>query len=147
MIPHTKVAKYFLCFFPEIEVFKSDLVLSDILNVVLKIIQQVKLYKLTRDHADEIYIVCRDKKVYDTEERKKFCSGTCFKASNFLRNQLDISPLWIRKHFILDPRPIIFLNFQYSINNVYPSNIFIRVFLEVQLLTYKLINFLDKKYL
>ena len=46
-----------------------------------------------------LYIVCRDKKVYDTEERKKFCSGTCFKASNFLRNQLDKSPLWIRKHF------------------------------------------------
>lgn len=34
--------------------------------------------------------------VYDISERKKFCSGNCFRASNFIHVQLLTSPLWLR---------------------------------------------------
>ena len=43
------------------------------------------------------HISLKDKKVYDLEERKYFCSNDCFKASNFYRNQLETSPLWLRE--------------------------------------------------
>ena len=36
-------------------------------------------------------------KVYDVEERKQFCSAACFKASNFFKDQLETSPLWLRE--------------------------------------------------
>ena len=36
-------------------------------------------------------------KVYDVEERKQFCSAVCFKASNFFKDQLETSPLWLRE--------------------------------------------------
>ena len=36
-------------------------------------------------------------KIYDVEERKQFCSGVCFKASNFFKDQLETSPLWLRE--------------------------------------------------
>ena len=38
----------------------------------------------------------RTNKVYDIQERKLFCSARCFKASKFLLDQLDTSPLWLR---------------------------------------------------
>jgi len=36
-------------------------------------------------------------KVYNVEERKQFCSAVCFKASNFFKDQLETSPLWLRE--------------------------------------------------
>lgn len=36
------------------------------------------------------------KKVYDITERKNFCSGDCYKASNFVKEQMLTSPLWLR---------------------------------------------------
>nr|ABL75685.1 IP17134p [Drosophila melanogaster] len=35
-------------------------------------------------------------KVYDITERKKFCSGYCFKASEYIKSQVPTSPLWLR---------------------------------------------------
>ncbi|XP_016961652.1 putative RNA polymerase II subunit B1 CTD phosphatase RPAP2 homolog [Drosophila biarmipes] len=35
-------------------------------------------------------------KVYDLTERKKFCSGYCFKASEHIKSQVPTSPLWLR---------------------------------------------------
>uniref|UniRef100_A0A2M4AVK8 RNA polymerase II subunit B1 CTD phosphatase RPAP2 homolog n=1 Tax=Anopheles triannulatus TaxID=58253 RepID=A0A2M4AVK8_9DIPT len=35
-------------------------------------------------------------KVYDITERKNFCSGECFKSSNFVKQQMLTSPLWLR---------------------------------------------------
>ncbi|XP_052866029.1 putative RNA polymerase II subunit B1 CTD phosphatase RPAP2 homolog [Anopheles cruzii] len=37
-------------------------------------------------------------KVFDITERKNFCSGQCYKASNFVKQQMLTSPLWMRKH-------------------------------------------------
>eukprot|EP00088_Acartia_fossae_P032580 TRINITY_DN3333_c0_g1_i7.p1 TRINITY_DN3333_c0_g1~~TRINITY_DN3333_c0_g1_i7.p1 ORF type:complete len:568 (-),score=134.79 TRINITY_DN3333_c0_g1_i7:99-1802(-) len=45
------------------------------------------------------HISIRDKKVYNTEERGKFCSGFCYKSSLHLKSQLDTSPLWIRDEY------------------------------------------------
>ncbi|XP_067620322.1 putative RNA polymerase II subunit B1 CTD phosphatase RPAP2 homolog [Eurosta solidaginis] len=41
-------------------------------------------------------------KVYDITDRKKFCSTHCFKASEFIKSQLLVSPLWLRKY---EPTP------------------------------------------
>ncbi|KFB39090.1 AGAP008431-PA-like protein [Anopheles sinensis] len=35
-------------------------------------------------------------KVYDITERKNFCSGECYKASNYVKQQMLTSPLWLR---------------------------------------------------
>ncbi|XP_017153456.1 putative RNA polymerase II subunit B1 CTD phosphatase RPAP2 homolog [Drosophila miranda] len=35
-------------------------------------------------------------KVYDITERKKFCSGYCFRASEYIKAQVPTSPLWLR---------------------------------------------------
>ncbi|EDV31187.2 uncharacterized protein Dana_GF15235 [Drosophila ananassae] len=35
-------------------------------------------------------------KVYDLTERKKFCCGYCFKASEYIKAQVPVSPLWLR---------------------------------------------------
>ncbi|XP_050078436.1 putative RNA polymerase II subunit B1 CTD phosphatase RPAP2 homolog [Anopheles maculipalpis] len=35
-------------------------------------------------------------KVYDITERKNFCSGECYKASNYIKQQMLTSPLWLR---------------------------------------------------
>uniref|UniRef100_A0A182NES9 RTR1-type domain-containing protein n=1 Tax=Anopheles dirus TaxID=7168 RepID=A0A182NES9_9DIPT len=35
-------------------------------------------------------------KVYDITERKNFCSGDCYKASNYIKQQMLTSPLWLR---------------------------------------------------
>ncbi|XP_016976830.2 putative RNA polymerase II subunit B1 CTD phosphatase RPAP2 homolog [Drosophila rhopaloa] len=43
------------------------------------------------------YTICASKnKVYDLTERKKFCSGYCFKASEYIKAQVPTSPLWLR---------------------------------------------------
>ncbi|XP_025198401.1 putative RNA polymerase II subunit B1 CTD phosphatase RPAP2 homolog [Melanaphis sacchari] len=35
-------------------------------------------------------------KVFDITERKKFCSNTCYKSSQYLQKQLLTTPLWLR---------------------------------------------------
>uniref|UniRef100_A0A182WHD5 RNA polymerase II subunit B1 CTD phosphatase RPAP2 homolog n=1 Tax=Anopheles minimus TaxID=112268 RepID=A0A182WHD5_9DIPT len=43
------------------------------------------------------YVISASKnKVYDITERKNFCSGDCYKASNFIKQQMLTSPLWLR---------------------------------------------------
>ncbi|EDW75447.1 uncharacterized protein Dwil_GK23863 [Drosophila willistoni] len=43
------------------------------------------------------YKICgRQNKVYDITERKKFCSGHCFQASEYIKSQVPVSPLWLR---------------------------------------------------
>ncbi|XP_018794272.1 PREDICTED: putative RNA polymerase II subunit B1 CTD phosphatase RPAP2 homolog [Bactrocera latifrons] len=37
-------------------------------------------------------------KVYDITDRKKFCSSQCFKASEFIKSQILVSPLWLRQN-------------------------------------------------
>lgn len=39
--------------------------------------------------------------MYDITERKKFCSNSCFKSSNYLKEQLLTSPLWLRDQEIV----------------------------------------------
>lgn len=39
--------------------------------------------------------------MYDITERKKFCSNSCFKSSNYLKEQLLTSPLWLRDQELL----------------------------------------------
>ncbi|XP_022231719.1 putative RNA polymerase II subunit B1 CTD phosphatase RPAP2 homolog isoform X1 [Drosophila obscura] len=41
-------------------------------------------------------------KVYDLTERKKFCSGYCFRASEYIKAQVPTLPLWLRDR---EPRP------------------------------------------
>ncbi len=43
------------------------------------------------------HISMRDNRVYDLSERRKFCSGTCFEASEMYHSQMDSSPLWMRE--------------------------------------------------
>jgi len=54
--------------------------------------------KIDNKIKSKFHISLKEKKVYDTEERSKFCSGFCFKASHHLKGQLDSSPLWLREH-------------------------------------------------
>lgn len=42
-------------------------------------------------------ISTKTNKVYDITERKYFCSPKCFKASNFIKEQLSTAPLWFLK--------------------------------------------------
>ena len=46
----------------------------------------------------KFHISLKDKKVYDLAERKLFCSNQCFKASSFLKEQLETSPLWMQEN-------------------------------------------------
>lgn len=41
-------------------------------------------------------ISTKTNKVYDLTERKNFCSSKCFKSSNYLKEQMLTSPLWLR---------------------------------------------------
>ncbi|XP_055376309.1 putative RNA polymerase II subunit B1 CTD phosphatase RPAP2 homolog [Condylostylus longicornis] len=36
-------------------------------------------------------------KVYDITEKKKYCTGNCYKASIYIKEQILTSPLWLRK--------------------------------------------------
>lgn len=51
--------------------------------------------------SKQYHISTTTNKVYDITERKKFCSNLCFKASNYLKEQLLTSPLWLRDQEIL----------------------------------------------
>ena len=46
----------------------------------------------------KFHISLKDKKVYDLADRKFFCSNFCFKASNFFKEQLETSPLWMQEN-------------------------------------------------
>lgn len=49
----------------------------------------------------QYHISIATNKVYDITERKKFCSNSCFKSSNYLKEQLLTSPLWLRDQELL----------------------------------------------
>ncbi|XP_037025213.1 putative RNA polymerase II subunit B1 CTD phosphatase RPAP2 homolog [Bradysia coprophila] len=51
---------------------------------------------LTDIPSKQFHISTTTNKVYDITERKKFCSNSCFKSSNYLKEQLLTSPLWLR---------------------------------------------------
>ncbi|XP_023222155.1 putative RNA polymerase II subunit B1 CTD phosphatase RPAP2 homolog isoform X1 [Centruroides sculpturatus] len=42
-------------------------------------------------------ISTKTNKVYDITERKYFCSAKCFKESNYVKEQLSTTPLWLLK--------------------------------------------------
>jgi len=52
------------------------------------------------------HISTKQNKVFDITERKKFCSNECFKSSQFFKDQLLSSPLWLREPS--DQKPVIF---------------------------------------
>lgn len=51
---------------------------------------------LGRIPSQKYAISLASKKVFDITERKNFCSGQCYKASNYIKNQMLTSPLWLR---------------------------------------------------
>ncbi|XP_035913188.1 putative RNA polymerase II subunit B1 CTD phosphatase RPAP2 homolog isoform X1 [Anopheles stephensi] len=51
---------------------------------------------LTNIPKQQYVISVTRNKVYDITERKNFCSGHCYKASNFIKQQMLTSPLWLR---------------------------------------------------
>lgn len=58
-------------------------------------------YPLCEETIKEIpkqqyHISTATNKVYDITERKNFCSGKCYKSSNYLKEQMLTSPLWLR---------------------------------------------------
>ncbi|XP_030376872.1 putative RNA polymerase II subunit B1 CTD phosphatase RPAP2 homolog isoform X2 [Scaptodrosophila lebanonensis] len=49
------------------------------------------------------YQICAIRnKVYDLTERKKYCSGYCFRASEYIKTQIPSTPLWLRDE---EPKP------------------------------------------
>lgn len=48
--------------------------------------------------AKQYHISKVSNKIYDITERKKFCSTDCFRGSNYIKEQLFTSPLWLRDH-------------------------------------------------
>ncbi|XP_053692572.1 putative RNA polymerase II subunit B1 CTD phosphatase RPAP2 [Sabethes cyaneus] len=52
--------------------------------------------ELTNLPNKKYVISLSNKKVYDITERKNFCSGSCYKASGYIKAQLLTSPLWLR---------------------------------------------------
>lgn len=52
--------------------------------------------KLSSIPKQKYHISFATNKVYDLSERKNFCSASCFKRSNYVKEQLLTSPLWLR---------------------------------------------------
>ncbi|XP_039430810.1 putative RNA polymerase II subunit B1 CTD phosphatase RPAP2 homolog [Culex pipiens pallens] len=52
--------------------------------------------QLDKIPSQKYAISLASKKVFDITERKNFCSGQCYKASNYIKNQMLTSPLWLR---------------------------------------------------
>ncbi|XP_058817130.1 putative RNA polymerase II subunit B1 CTD phosphatase RPAP2 homolog [Topomyia yanbarensis] len=52
--------------------------------------------QLTNVPKQKYVISLSNKKVYDITERKNFCTGECYKASNYVKSQMLTSPLWLR---------------------------------------------------
>lgn len=42
-------------------------------------------------------ISTRTNQVFDLKERKMFCSNACFKSSNYLKEQINSTPVWLRE--------------------------------------------------
>lgn len=48
------------------------------------------------------HIDMKNRKIFDVTERKCFCSNLCYKASEFLKEQLADEPLWFRNDHVQD---------------------------------------------
>ncbi|KAF2902607.1 hypothetical protein ILUMI_03585 [Ignelater luminosus] len=46
----------------------------------------------------QYFISTKTNKVYDVTDRKNYCSNLCYKASIHIKQQIDTSPLWLRKY-------------------------------------------------
>lgn len=44
----------------------------------------------------------QNNKVYDISRRRNFCSDLCFKCAEFLRKQINIEPIYLRRHTPLE---------------------------------------------
>jgi len=51
---------------------------------------------LKQEIKQQYKISMRTNRVYDLAKRKNFCSNQCFKAAQFLREQLSPEPVWLR---------------------------------------------------
>ena len=47
-------------------------------------------------HSSKFRISCSFNKVFEVDERNKYCSDVCYRRSTFVAFQLDESPLWLR---------------------------------------------------
>ncbi|EZA49306.1 putative RNA polymerase II subunit B1 CTD phosphatase Rpap2 isoform X2 [Ooceraea biroi] len=66
-------------------------------RTILKLCGYVLCSKpLTVIIQQQYHISTRSNKVYDVSKRKKFCSSSCYGASNYLLEQMLDSPLWLR---------------------------------------------------
>lgn len=45
----------------------------------------------------QYHISVTQNKVYDITQRKNYCSSQCYKSSEYLKEQLLTTPLWVRK--------------------------------------------------
>lgn len=45
----------------------------------------------------QYHISATQNKVFDITQRKNFCSSKCYKSSEYLKEQLLTTPLWVRK--------------------------------------------------
>lgn len=53
---------------------------------------------LTKDWKQKFHISFKDKKIYDTEERKLYCSISCMKQSNvYKKEKVPTEPIWFRE--------------------------------------------------
>ncbi|XP_024879492.1 putative RNA polymerase II subunit B1 CTD phosphatase RPAP2 homolog [Temnothorax curvispinosus] len=52
--------------------------------------------QLTVVIRQKYHISTRNNKVYDVSKRKNFCSSLCYRAANYLLEQMLESPLWMR---------------------------------------------------
>jgi len=68
--------------------------------------------KEVKKKSQKYHISTRHNKVFDITERKKFCSNTCFKSSEYYKEQILTSPLWLREPS--DQDPVVFYD---EINN------------------------------
>lgn len=64
---------------------------------------------LTMVVTQRYHISTKRNKVYDVSRRKSFCSSFCYGATNYLLDQMHVSPLWLREedqvtefHFLPD---------------------------------------------
>lgn len=70
------------------------------LRTILKL-SETKCLNISSVPAKQYHISTVANKVYDITDRKKFCSNLCFKSSNYLKEQLLTSPLWLRDQEVL----------------------------------------------
>ncbi|CAD7079726.1 unnamed protein product [Hermetia illucens] len=66
--------------------------------------------KLTEIPTKQYHISTKTNRVYDITERKNFCTNSCFKASNYLKEQMLTSPLWLREQEIIPEFKLLDIN-------------------------------------